>query len=233
MRTQLLRDNHWQDMLHHGSQIFKFEDSSESAWKMVDSIVDLNRSRGQVLQIQRELVDALKLIPDTEADQKLRNDLDQVSKKNKEQRKAQKKGESKRLELENEIAQAREQMKFMQVPVSQRVLAFLSLAIDKILDAVALSPPAPESSITRLDIDCDRRILYVLLFRLLGMQLIRKQGYLGKIAKLRTWYLRIVLPRALVNSPIATQTSLSPSGRRWERSEYPHKGDTVLVRRNE
>ena len=211
MRTKQLCDKYWQDMLHHRSQIFKFEDSSESAWKMEDSIVDLNQSRGQVLQIQRELVDALKLMPDTEASQKLRNDLDQILKKLKEDRKVQKKGESKRLKLDNEIAQVRERMKLMQVPVSQRVLGFLSLGIDKILDAVALSPP-PECFITRLDINCDRRILYVLLFLFPDMQLIRKQDYLGKIVKLRTWYLRIVLPTALLTSPIATQTSLSPNG---------------------
>ena len=174
MRTKQLCEKYWQDMLHHGSQIFKFEDSSESAWKMVGSILELNRSRAEVLQIQRELVDALKLMPDTEAGQKLRNDLDQILKKLKEDRKAQKKDECKRLELDNEISQVREQMKLMQVPVSQRVLGFLSLGIDKILDAVALSPAAPESSITRLTIDCDRGILYVLLFRFLAMQLIRK-----------------------------------------------------------
>lgn len=159
MRIQQLRENYWRDMLDHGSKVFKFEDSSKSAWTIVDSIVELNRSRAEVLQIQRELVDALKLIPDTEAGQKLRNDLDQVLKKLKEDRKAQKKDESKRLELDNEIAQVREQMKFMQVPVSQRVLGFLSQGIDKILDAVALSPTAPESSITRLAIDCDRLVL--------------------------------------------------------------------------
>ena len=193
MRSQQLCENYWRDMLDHGSKVFKFEDSSKSAWAMVDSIVELNRSRAEVLQIQRELVDALKLIPDTEAGQKLRNDLDQVLKKLKEDRKAQKKDESKRLELDHEIAQVREQMKFMRVPVSQRVLGFLSLGIDKILDSVALSPPAPESSITRLAIDCNRLVLYVLLFRLLDIQLIKKQGYLGKVAKQRTWYSRIVL----------------------------------------
>ena len=182
-RTQQLRDNYWRDMVDQGSKVFKFEDSSKSAWTMVDSIVELNRSRAEVLQIQRELVDARKLIPDTEAGQKLRNDLDQVLKKLKEDRKAQKKDESKRLELDNEIALVREQMKFMKVPVSQRVLGFLSLGIDKILDAVALSPPAPESSISRLAIDCDRLVLYVLLFRWLDMQLITKQGYLRTIAK--------------------------------------------------
>ena len=182
-RTQQLRDNYWRDMVDQGSKVFKFEDSSKSAWTMVDSIVELNRSRAEVLQIQRELVDARKLIPDTEAGQKLRNDLDQVLKKLKEDRKAQKKDEYKRLELDNEIALVREQMKFMKIPVSQRVLGFLSLGIDRILDAVALSPPAPESSISRLAIDCDRLVLYVLLFRWLDMQLITKQGYLRTIAK--------------------------------------------------
>jgi len=180
MRTQQLCDYYWRDMLDHGSKVFKFEDSSESACTMVNSIVELNRSRTEVLQIQPEL---FKLIPDTVAGQKLRNDLDQVLKKLKEYQKAQKKDESKRLELDYEIAQVREQMKFMQVPVSQRVLGFLSLGTDKILDAVALSPPAAESSITRLAFDCDRLVLYVLLFRLLDVQLIKKQGYLGKIAK--------------------------------------------------
>ena len=182
MRTQQLRDNYWRDMVDRGSKILKFEDSSKSAWTMVDSIVQLNRSRAEILQIQRELADTLKLIPDTEPGQKLRNDLDQVLKKLREDRKAQKKGESQRLELDYEITQLREQMKSMQVPVSQRVLSLLSLGIDKILNPVPLSPPAPESSITRLAIDCDRLVLYVLPFCLLDMQLIEKPGYLGKVA---------------------------------------------------
>ena len=165
MRTQQLCEIYWRDMLDHGSKVFKFEDSSKSAWTMVDSIVEPNRSRAEVLQIQRELVDALKLIPDTEAGQKLRNGLDQVLKKLKEDRKAQKKDESKRLELDHEIAQVREQLKFMKVPVSQRVMGFLSLGIDKILDKVALSPPAPGSSTTRLSIDSKRLVLYVFSFR--------------------------------------------------------------------
>ena len=45
-RAQQVRDNYWRDMLDHGSEIFKFEDSSESAWTMVDSILKLNRKAG-------------------------------------------------------------------------------------------------------------------------------------------------------------------------------------------
>ena len=55
MRTQQLRDNYWRDMLDCGSKIFKFEDSSKSAWTLVDSILELNRNRAEVLQIRREL----------------------------------------------------------------------------------------------------------------------------------------------------------------------------------
>ena len=113
MRTQQLCENYWRYMVDHGSKFFKFEDSSKSAWTMVDSIVDTNRSRAEGLQIQRELIEALKLMPDTEAGQKLRNDLDQVLKKFKEDQKALKKDESNRLELKNEIAQVRERMKLM------------------------------------------------------------------------------------------------------------------------
>ena len=145
MRTEQLRDNYWRDMVDQGSKVFKFEDSSKSAWTMVDSIVELSRRRGEVLQIQRELVVSLKVIPDTEAGQKLRSNLDNVLKKLKEDRKAQMKDESKRLELDHEIAQVREQIKAMQVPVA-RVMDLLR--IDKILDVVVPSPPAPESSIT-------------------------------------------------------------------------------------
>ena len=46
MQTQQLRDNYWRDMLDHGSKVFKFEDSSKSAWTMVDSILELNRKAG-------------------------------------------------------------------------------------------------------------------------------------------------------------------------------------------
>ena len=47
MRTQQLCDYYWRDMLNQGSKVLKFEDSSKSAWTIVDSIVELHRSRAK------------------------------------------------------------------------------------------------------------------------------------------------------------------------------------------
>ena len=59
-----------------------------------------------------------KLLPVTQAGNNLSNDLDQISKKLKEDRKAQKKDECKRLELDSEIVLVRGQRTFLQVSVS-------------------------------------------------------------------------------------------------------------------
>ena len=59
-----------------------------------------------------------KLLPVTQAGNNLSKDLGQVLKKLKEDRKAQKKDECKRLELDSEIALVREQRTLLQVSVS-------------------------------------------------------------------------------------------------------------------
>jgi hypothetical protein len=75
-RERQLSQVYWKDMLEHGSRMHRFEDSYNSAWDIVASIVE--NVPLDVIQIQRELVDLGKLLPETEAGKVLRGDLEEV-----------------------------------------------------------------------------------------------------------------------------------------------------------
>jgi hypothetical protein len=64
-REQELSEIHFQSMLNKASTMAQFRDTHESAWDVVDSIVE--RKGVDALQIQRELVDFRKPLAETEA----------------------------------------------------------------------------------------------------------------------------------------------------------------------
>ncbi|KAF9004218.1 P-loop containing nucleoside triphosphate hydrolase protein [Cyathus striatus] len=78
-RLRQLKDKFWKDMIENGSHVFKFENTYESAWAMVDNLVVKHESYN-ILQLQGELVDLQKIIPDTDAGKELRYTLEQLLK---------------------------------------------------------------------------------------------------------------------------------------------------------
>ena len=133
VRTKQLKEKYWKEMTEGGSTVRNFEDSQKSAWDVLTPILIEQDRYGEMnaLQIQEELVEAKKLIPDTEAGRQLRYSLDQLLKSLKE---TYSKDPSRRKELDAQIAAIRNQMRAMHVPVTQRILGLLDLAVDKILD---------------------------------------------------------------------------------------------------
>ena len=97
---------------------------------MVDLIIESNREKMRALQIQKELVDDHKLIPDTEAGRELRYNLKNLIKTLEADKSL---NPSRRNELNDLIAVVRDQIKAMRVPFSVRVLNFLDIANDKML----------------------------------------------------------------------------------------------------
>ena len=78
--TQLVAE-YWKPLLDKGASAFRLGNTAESAWKLVDRIITPGVHKtinDTVLQIQREMVDKQKLIPETQAGKELRYTLEEV-----------------------------------------------------------------------------------------------------------------------------------------------------------
>ena len=128
-RTELLKEQHWKEMIEGGSTVRKFEDSQKSAWDVIALIIEKDRyGKMAALQIQEEMVEGRKLIPETEAGRQLRYSLDQLLKFLEQ---GSSKDSSRRKELDAKIATIREQMRVNRVPIIHRILESLSRKQDK------------------------------------------------------------------------------------------------------
>ena len=131
-----LTSYYWSKLIKDGAKVCRFTGSQDSAWMMVEAILDdKNNSpplhRTEVLQIQEELVRAKKLVPDTEAGQKLCYSLDQLLQTLKNKNST----DSPSIETLNraQIAAIHAQIKALHIPLSQRVLRFFDTGVDRIL----------------------------------------------------------------------------------------------------
>ncbi|KAH7925411.1 hypothetical protein BV22DRAFT_440955 [Leucogyrophana mollusca] len=134
----------WKDMVDNGSRMAQFRGTSDSAWAIVNLI--LERQPLQSLQIQRELVDSQKSIPDTQAGGCLRDMLkDLVSLQKKNIARLRKEGGD---ELEQTLEDAEEQLRsassqldqLKKVRLVRRVMSFVGLHR---LSASRPTTPAP------------------------------------------------------------------------------------------
>ncbi|EDR05892.1 uncharacterized protein LACBIDRAFT_302516 [Laccaria bicolor S238N-H82] len=126
--------NHfWGKLIKDGATVRKFTGSQDSAWEMVEAILDDGKStlcRTEVLQIQEELVHAKKLVADTEAGQQLRYCLDKLLRTPKSKQLS---TDSLSIEMLNpaQIAGIRAQIKALHIPFSYRVLRFFGVLAPK------------------------------------------------------------------------------------------------------
>jgi len=143
-RTKQLKEIYWKEMIEGGSTVHRFEDSQKAAWDVIAPIIEEDRiGKMDALQIQEELVEAKKLIPETEAGRQLRYSLDQLLKILKQ---ASSKDPSRRKELDARIAATQDQIRAMRGPVTQRISKLLDLVVDKVLDifmSTDVTPPSP------------------------------------------------------------------------------------------
>ncbi|KAG6912003.1 hypothetical protein DXG01_000251 [Tephrocybe rancida] len=77
-REQQLRENYWKHMLELGSQMLRFrgQHDTASAWEIVDRILD--HVSVDALQIQEEMVDFQRILPETGAGRALRATLKEL-----------------------------------------------------------------------------------------------------------------------------------------------------------
>jgi len=113
-REEQLRKTLWEDLIAAGASVRRFKDTAESAWKIVHEILYKAENTNNVgnLQIQGEVVDRLRRLPETEAGKFLRVKVKELRQIQFQAAKAQRKGNcdlpeemGKKLEqLEKEVA---------------------------------------------------------------------------------------------------------------------------------
>ena len=70
-REKELRLNFWDDLVDKGSNIYRLDGHKDSALRVLDALLPGEGNQGKVLQIQRELVDELRSLGETNAGQEL------------------------------------------------------------------------------------------------------------------------------------------------------------------
>ncbi|KAF5384899.1 hypothetical protein D9615_001485 [Tricholomella constricta] len=132
-REQQLRDKYWGHMLKLESKMFRFHLEEHSAWNIVNHI--LNNEAVDALLIQQELVEFQKIIPETKAGRALRATLiellasqEEVAVKLKQSSDAQ--GDERLRqsleETQTKIQTIIKQIRQLKVPLTRRILLFLS-----------------------------------------------------------------------------------------------------------
>ncbi|KAH7908656.1 P-loop containing nucleoside triphosphate hydrolase protein [Hygrophoropsis aurantiaca] len=122
----------WKDMLSAGSQMERFNGSQKSAWDIVKTITD--KKLLEALQIQNELVNLGKLLPQTEAGNALRTSLKNLVAEHKKtiMELRSEKGDGQQVddrlkETESQIKSLLGQIQELKIPLSKRILAWFGL----------------------------------------------------------------------------------------------------------
>jgi hypothetical protein len=77
-----LKQNYWNVMIHHGAAVERFLNNSDSAWNIIDNIVNRNEfDQKAVLQFQEESVDRKQPLQATGAGRALHLGLDRLIEK--------------------------------------------------------------------------------------------------------------------------------------------------------
>jgi len=74
IREENLKKKHWNNMIHHGAVVERFLNTSDSAWSIVDNIVNKNDQKAALL-FQEEMVVQKKFFTQTNAGEVLYLDL--------------------------------------------------------------------------------------------------------------------------------------------------------------
>jgi hypothetical protein len=126
-RENQLNNALWTEVISAGGLVGRFEGTHESAWKIIRAILDKveNTDHATCLQIQKELVDLLRRIPETGAGKTLRKKVKYLQTIQRER-------------AEEDGAEASEQLKLRQInselaalkiPLSRRLHVFFSVAV--------------------------------------------------------------------------------------------------------
>ncbi|KAF8884207.1 P-loop containing nucleoside triphosphate hydrolase protein [Gymnopilus junonius] len=134
-----LKRDHWKTLIAEGAKVrsFKHRNDTESAWRFIDIVVALVKKEDLnevYLQIQRELGDEKKLIPETDAGKALRATLKEILDMEKQVAGLERnmaeggddRAQAKLLEAEEQINRLLKQIDDLKVPLSRRFQRFIS-----------------------------------------------------------------------------------------------------------
>ena len=133
-RAQQLEQSFWQDTLRVGSRHIRFLSTLESAWRIVNAITE--RDSINDVFIQRELVDLLKILPETDAGNELRYTLQELlrtyqkaaNQLRRDGKDVDGQEERQRLaEVEERLRATIVQIQEIRVPLSRRILKFFGV----------------------------------------------------------------------------------------------------------
>jgi hypothetical protein len=126
-REEELRQVYWKDMLNKGSKMNRFLNTYDSAWSIIDSIIQ-TKAISFVL-IQKELVEFKKLLPETAAGIALREELEKLLKE--EGRRAQELKKESTPEMKARYNETIERIQVtlsriqqLKVPISRKIMTF-------------------------------------------------------------------------------------------------------------
>jgi len=130
MREEALKREVWKDLLADGCTVARFEDTYESAWKIVGSLVKMNQAG---VLLPREIVDDRLRLNETQVGITLNKELEKLIKdRTNAARKLQKLAENQDSELvvqelneiEVKIQQTAKQLQQMKIPFARRIRLF-------------------------------------------------------------------------------------------------------------
>jgi len=115
-RETQLSETYWKRMLNLGSHMARFTDTPESAWDIVELIIE--KKPIDALLIQEELVDLQRNLPETEAGKTLHSTLKELAQKLEEDQESD--------ETMKRLQAVHEQLRELKIPLSRRLVIFFS-----------------------------------------------------------------------------------------------------------
>ncbi|GLB39635.1 putative 50S ribosome-binding GTPase [Lyophyllum shimeji] len=137
-REDQLKDRHWKPMLELGSALRRFEDTQQSGWDIIEHILKNGSTEAatDAVAIQQELVEIDKILPETEAGQKLRYTLEELL-ESQRQTSAQLRDDEGNPELKSMLEENRQkigatmqQLKALNIPFTRRLRNFFLQHLD-------------------------------------------------------------------------------------------------------
>jgi hypothetical protein len=139
-RENALKEKYWNVMLHHGAVVERFFNTSQSAWEVINRLVERERNKSALL-LQEELVDLGKRLNDTNAGKALYLDLQiLVSKQNKtiqsdvekaEESKSGPETEEEMHALRRRIDKIFQEAESLKNPLKRKVAHFIAMVMGK------------------------------------------------------------------------------------------------------
>ncbi|KAF9465249.1 P-loop containing nucleoside triphosphate hydrolase protein [Collybia nuda] len=124
---QLREKSDWKEMLEKGATMHRFLDDHDSAWDMVNSVLQRTQEVN-ALYIQHELVDMEKLIPDTDAGRHLRGELEKILKTVRSREGHPQRGGATEQKTMEDIQKVHQSLQYLKIPMSRRILIYLGIA---------------------------------------------------------------------------------------------------------